>query len=162
MSIDRPELDELQRRLERARRLADHLSYRLIAKLSPVQLSSSTVSRIFTSPKPPSWSKLRGVLQTLGVPPDEIAVEWHQLWVRAANEAHPMRSVGTDDDSELLTPVSFEHLVCRKCGARIGDAALHGRFHQWVEHIATRFNAFERPANRVPNPSKVSTVTPKP
>ena len=90
MPTNHPQLDELHRRLELTRRRADHLSYRSIAKLSPVKLSSTTVSRMFTSSKPPSWSKLRGVLQTLGVPSDQIIADWHPLWVRAANEAHPL------------------------------------------------------------------------
>jgi hypothetical protein len=171
MPANRPELDELHRRLEWTRRLADHLSYRIIAKLSPVKLSSTTVSRMFTSSKPPSWSKLRGVLQTLGVPSEQIVGDWHPLWVRAANEAHPLPAIdahpwpaadGADKTGEPLTPVSFEHLVCRKCGAQIGDAALHGTFHQWVEYIAARFNALERPANRVSKPSRIQTATPKP
>jgi hypothetical protein len=172
MPANRPELDELHRRLEWTRRLADHLSYRSIAKLSPVKLSSTTVSRMFTSSRPPSWSKLRGVLQTLGVPSDQIITDWHPLWVRAADEAHPLpafvaHSLPAVDahmspTGEPLIPVSFEHLVCRKCGARIGDAALHGKFHQWVDSIAARFNAPERPANRISKLPKIHTATPKP
>jgi hypothetical protein len=180
MPANRPALDELHRRLEWTRRLADHLSYRSIAKLSPVKLSSTTVSRMFTSSKPPSWSKLRGVLQTLGVPSEHIVGDWHSLWVRAANEAHPLPAseahpLPASEAHQLpavdahqwpaadpLTPVSFEHLVCRKCGAQIADAALHGTFHQWVEYVAARFNALERPANRVSKPSRIQTATPKP
>jgi PAS domain-containing protein len=151
-----PELDELHRRLERARRLADDLSYRLIAKLSPVQLSPTTVNRMFTSAKPPSWTKLRAVLATLGVSPEQVLAEWRPLWIRAANEADPLHAVDVDAE-EVLTPVSFEYLVCRKCGARIDDPALHGRFHQWVERIAAKFNALERPSNRVSKSSKIGT-----
>ena len=191
MPTNHPELDELHRRLELTRRRADHLSYRSIAKLSPVKLSSTTVSRMFTSSRPPSWSKLRAVLQTLGVPSEQIVGDWHPLWARAANEAHPLpafdayplpafdasplpafdaHSLSTAEghswpagqDGGPLTPVSFEHLVCRKCGAQIADAALHGTFHRWVEYIAARFNAPERPANRVSQPTKIHTATPKP
>jgi hypothetical protein len=148
-----PELDALHFKLKRTRRQAGDPSFRVLARLSPVQQSATTVSRMFNAPGPPSWPKLKGLLLALGVPPEQISTEWRPQWRRAADEANPMtdRSDKTgkhDEDDEPLTLVSYEDLACRKCGSRIDDAALHSRFHQALDRTAAMVRLLERSAKR--------------
>jgi hypothetical protein len=148
------ELHALHAKLKRTRRQAGDPSFRVLARLSPVQQSATTVSRMFNAPCPPSWPKLKGLLLALGVPAEQISTEWHALWTRAANEAHPIGKPDSEPDDELLTPVSYEDLACRKCGARIDDAALHGRFHLSFDRIADMVRLLERSAKRVAVPQR--------
>ncbi len=149
-----PELDALHAKLKRTRRQAGDPSFRVLARLSPVQQSATTVSRTFNAPCPPSWPKLKGLLLALGVPAEQIGTEWHAQWTRAANETHPIGEPGIEPEDELLTPVSYEDLACRKCGARIDDAALHGRFHLSLDRIADMVRLLERSAKRVAVPQR--------
>jgi hypothetical protein len=148
------ELDTLHAKLKRTRRQAGDPSFRVLARLSPVQQSATTVSRTFNAPCPPSWPKLKGLLLALGVPAEQIGTEWHAQWTRAANEAHPIGKPQGEPDDELLTPVSYEDLACRKCGARIDDAALHGRFHLSLDRVADMVRLLERSAKRVAVPQR--------
>jgi len=148
-----PELDALHIRLKRTRRQAGDPSFRVLARLSPVQQSATTVSRMFNAPCPPSWPKLKGLLLALGVPPEQISTEWRPQWTRAADEAHPLRDrteITKDDDGGSLTLVSYEDLACRKCGSRIDDAAQHSRFHQSLDRTAAMVRLLERSAKRRP------------
>ena len=148
--IERPELDALHIRLRRTRRQAGDPSFRVLARLSPVQQSATTVSRMFNAPGPPSWPKLKGLLLALGVPPEQISTEWRPQWRRAADEAHPVtdRPDKAEDNDEPLTLVSYEDLACRKCGSRIDDAALHSRFHQSLDRTAAVVRLIERRRQR--------------
>ena len=143
-----PELSVLHAKLKRTRRQAGDPSFRVLARLSPVRQSATTVSRTFNAPCPPSWPKLKGLLLALGVPPEQIGTDWHSVWTRAANEAHPIGDLEKDPDDELLTPVSYEDLACRKCGARIDDAALHGHFHLSLDRVVDMVRLLERSAKR--------------
>lgn len=148
------ELASLHAKLKRTRRQAGDPSFRVLARLSPVQQSATTVSRTFNAPFPPSWPKLKGLLLALGVPAEQISTDWHAQWTRAANEAHPIGQPENEPEDELLTPVSYEDLACRKCGARIDDAALHGRFHLSLDRIADMVRLLERSAKRVAVPQR--------
>jgi hypothetical protein len=151
--VETPELDALHIKLKRTRRQAGDPSFRVLARLSPVQQSATTVSRMFNAPCPPSWPKLKGLLLALGVPTEQISTEWRPQWTRAADEAHPLRGpadAAKDDDDGSLTLVSYEDLACRKCGSRIDDAALHSRFHQSLDRTAAMVRLLERSAKRRP------------
>ncbi|GIF16481.1 helix-turn-helix domain-containing protein [Actinoplanes teichomyceticus] len=120
-------LDVLRRRLQLAHQEARRPTYRMIG--GQTGLSASTICRIFTARKPPAWDNLRRVLEALGIPAETVDETWHELWLNAENDAHPIPVQLV----EGLSVPGREH--CPDCGAWIADTDTHDSLHRRLDRL---------------------------
>ncbi|MFI0487554.1 ribosomal protein L7/L12 [Actinomadura sp. 9N215] len=137
---------EFANQLRIARRRAGEPSLNRLANIDNVA-SKATLSRAFKGERLPSWGVVEMLLDTFGVPREEIGGLWRRRWLLALEQHQP---VGLHDDrdpfgeqpapppqtlTETETPTP-EHpaaapggQMCTACGAWVVDLTRHQAWH---------------------------------
>lgn len=154
--MDNEHLNQLKLNLKAAHQRAGEPPYRAIARMTaPIgerPLSASTISRLFGMKKLPKWDNLAALLSALTISDEELNETWFPLWIaaKAANQGTPLEYPTTIPQEPMPTA------PCNRCGAVIGDSAIHAGFHQRLMKAEKTLGALERSALRRTSPTPPS------
>jgi hypothetical protein len=123
--------------LRRARREAGDPPYRELARQTTYSISS--IWRTFNGTTFPRWRFTESLLKSCGVSDEQIAGDWRQRWLRAAEALSPLGDGGEAGGTTVYEQLAEEPGTgraaahwreCAECGSVVANPLVHRGFHR--------------------------------